>query len=150
MNISKISKPKISRNPWDDTSLSLIILRMCTILLVTFWPSSRNPATPVLPNRCASNLSEIGSIDSELIYPMVLMLWTEDRVVFLPEEMYFFRDTRRKLEDSYFFQFLPEEIGRNGRFILFFPLDFLNMLFKIINYRYLVYFSKIVWIGKPF
>ena len=45
--------------------------------------------------------------------------WGPDRVVFLPEEMYFFRDTRRKLEDSYFFQFLPEETEDFGRIILF-------------------------------
>ena len=37
------------------------------------------------------------------------------RVGFLPEEMYFFQDARKKLENSYFFQFLPEETGRNGR-----------------------------------
>ena len=35
------------------------------------------------------------------------------RVGFLPEEMYFFQDAQKKLENSYFFQFLPEEIGRN-------------------------------------
>ena len=69
MSISKMSKIKIPRNLWDDTSLSLIILRMCTILLVTFWLSSLNPATLVQPYRCASNLSENGSIDSEPIYP---------------------------------------------------------------------------------
>ena len=37
------------------------------------------------------------------------------RVGFLLEEMYFFQDARKKLENSYFFQFLPEETGRNGR-----------------------------------
>ena len=37
------------------------------------------------------------------------------RVGFLPEEMYFFQDARKKLENSYFFQFLPEETGWNGR-----------------------------------
>ena len=42
------------------------------------------------------------------------------RVVFLPEEMYFFQDTQRKLEDSYFFQFLPEEIGRYWKNYTFF------------------------------
>ena len=45
------------------------------------------------------------------------MQWKQlNRVDFLPEEMYFFRDTRRKQENSYFFQFIPEEIGRNGRY----------------------------------
>ena len=37
------------------------------------------------------------------------------RVGFLPEEMYFFQDAWKKLENSYFFQFLPEETGRNWK-----------------------------------
>ena len=35
--------------------------------------------------------------------------------MFILEEMYFFQDARKKLENSYFFQFLPEETGWNGR-----------------------------------
>ena len=43
------------------------------------------------------------------------MLLDSSRVGFLPEEMYFFQDARKKLENSYFFQFLPEETGRNRK-----------------------------------
>ena len=35
------------------------------------------------------------------------------RVGFLPEETYFFRDTRKKVEETYFFQFCPDKTGRN-------------------------------------
>ena len=35
------------------------------------------------------------------------------RVGFLPEETYFFRDTRKKMEETYFFQFCPDKTGRN-------------------------------------
>ena len=35
------------------------------------------------------------------------------RVGFLPEETYFFQDTRKKVEETYFFQFCPEKTGRN-------------------------------------
>ena len=36
-----------------------------------------------------------------------------DRVGFLPEETYFFRDTRKKVEETYFFRFYPDKTGRN-------------------------------------
>ena len=35
------------------------------------------------------------------------------RVGFLPEETYFFQDTRKKVEETYFFQFCPDKTGRN-------------------------------------
>ena len=35
------------------------------------------------------------------------------RVGFLPEETYFFQDTRKKVEETYFFQFCPDQTGRN-------------------------------------
>ena len=35
------------------------------------------------------------------------------RVGFLPEETYFFRDTRKKVEETYFFQYCPDKTGRN-------------------------------------
>ena len=35
------------------------------------------------------------------------------RVGFLPEETYFFRDARKKVEETYFFQFCPDKTGRN-------------------------------------
>ena len=35
------------------------------------------------------------------------------RVGFLPEETHFFRDTRKKVEETYFFQFCPGKTGRN-------------------------------------
>ena len=50
---------------------------------VTSWLSLPNPATPVLPSRCVSNLNMNGSTDSVRTYPMALMLWTED-VIFTP------------------------------------------------------------------
>ena len=37
------------------------------------------------------------------------------RVGFLPEETYFFRDTRKKVEETYFFQFCPDKTGRNWK-----------------------------------
>ena len=37
----------------------------------------------------------------------------QNRVGFLPEETYFFRDTRKKVEETYFFQFCPDKTGRN-------------------------------------
>ena len=60
------------------------------------------------------------SIDINTLYilthcGLVTFCGVMDRVGFLPEEMYFFQDTRKKLENSYFFQFLPEETGWNGR-----------------------------------
>ena len=36
-----------------------------------------------------------------------------NRVGFLLEETYFFRDTRKKVEETYFFQFCPDKTGRN-------------------------------------
>ena len=38
---------------------------------------------------------------------------TWSRVGFLPEETYFFRDTRKKVEETYFFQFCSDKTGRN-------------------------------------
>ena len=35
------------------------------------------------------------------------------RIGFLPEETFFFRDTRKKVEENYFFQFCPDKTGRN-------------------------------------
>ena len=35
------------------------------------------------------------------------------RVGFLPEETYFFQDTRKKVEETYFFRFCPDKTGRN-------------------------------------
>ena len=35
------------------------------------------------------------------------------RVGFLPEETYFFQDTRIKVEETYFFLFCPDKTGRN-------------------------------------
>ena len=35
------------------------------------------------------------------------------RVGFFPEETYFFRDTRKKVEETYFFQFCPDKTGRS-------------------------------------
>ena len=51
--------------------------QMGTTLPVTSWLSLPNPATPMLPNRCVSNLNVTGSTDFGLTYPTALMLWTE-------------------------------------------------------------------------
>ena len=38
-----------------------------------------------------------------------------NRVGFLPEEIYFFQDAGKKVEKSYFLQFIPDKTGRNGK-----------------------------------
>ena len=52
-----------------------------------------------------------------IVYDWTSFLTTKtlgiDRVGFLPEETYFFRDTRKKVEETYFFQFCPDKTGRN-------------------------------------
>ena len=40
---------------------------------------------------------------------------SEPMVGFLPEETYFFQDTRKKVDETYFFQFCPEKTGRNWK-----------------------------------
>ena len=83
MNISEISRNWISASLWDDSSLSPTTPQMWTTSLATSWLSLPNPATPVLPSRCVSNLNVNGSTDSVRTYPMALMLWTEV-VIFTP------------------------------------------------------------------
>ena len=46
------------------------------------------------------------SINSNIWYLII-------RVGFLPEETYFFQDTRKKVEETYFFRFCPDKTGRN-------------------------------------
>ena len=44
---------------------------------------------------------------------LAIYIFVVVRVGFLPEETYFFRDTRKKVEETYFFQFCPDKTGRN-------------------------------------
>ena len=67
------------------------------------------------PESAGSIINSLASGGFDYSLQLVNFKLISTRVGFLPEEMYFFQDARKKLENSYFFQFLPEETGWNGR-----------------------------------